>query len=79
MFNVLQKLFNVIDRTQDDKITSDDLVHLDKEDWEHVRVLVTDLTDLSMAENDMREEEMTSEAEQFGEMSQDESDLHTDL
>lgn len=79
MFNVLQKLFNVIDRTQDDKITSDDMVHLDKEDWEHIRVLVTDLTDLSMAENDMREEEMTSEAEQFGEMNQDESDLHTEL
>ena len=42
-------------------------------------MLVTDLTDLSMAENDMREEEMTSEAEQFGEMNQDESDLHTEL
>lgn len=79
MYNVLQKLFSVLDRTQDDKITSDDLSHLHQEDWEHVRVLVTDLTDLSMAENDMRDEEMISEAEQFGEAIEDESDLHTEL
>lgn len=42
-------------------------------------MLVTDLTDLSMAENDMRDQEMISEAEQFGEAIEDESDLHTEL
>lgn len=50
-------------------------------DWEQVRVLVNDLTDLVMTENDqtIEQENHSTEADQWQENVQTEPDTHTEL
>ncbi|KAJ7388761.1 hypothetical protein OS493_035872 [Desmophyllum pertusum] len=65
-----------MDKSQDDKITCDELDDLHREDWEQIRVLVNDLTDLVMTENDKT---MEQDAEQWQGNVHTELDIHAEL
>lgn len=75
---VVKKLFSLMDKSQDGKLTVAELNSLPGEDWEKVRVLVNDLTELVMTQSDQATEQDAhyTEAEPWQE---NEPQIHTEL
>jgi len=78
MLEVVEKLFSLMDKSQDGKITFVELNNLPEKDWENVRMLVNDLTELVMVDSyqAMEHEAHYTEAEPWQE---NEPQIHTEL